>query len=176
MKSGYLLKINSVNEAPVENDLSSFIGIRSIRIIIFLSLAIWCLGFTYASLFPKSQMVILYPLLKQVYSTVCHQIPYKSIEVNGINFLVCARCSGIYFGGLLISMFFLFSFRNYSLKVSYLFIAAIPMLTDVILYSTGVYAYSKIIALVTGFIFGFVVVSFILSSIEKILLKGNNKD
>ena len=176
MKSGYLLKIDSVNEVPFENDLSSFKGIRFIRIIIFLSLAIWCLGFTYASLFPKSQMIVLYPLLKQVYSSVCHQIPYKSIEINGINFLVCARCSGIYFGGLFSSMIFLFSSGNYSLKVIYLFIAAIPMVIDVILYSTGVYTYSKIIALFTGLLFGFVVVSFILFSIEKILLKGNNKD
>ena len=176
MKSGYLLKINFVDEVPVENDFRSFQGIRFIKIIIFLSLAIWCLGFTYTSLFPKSQLVILYPLLKQVYSPVCHQIPYKSIELNGINFLVCARCSGIYFGGLLSSMIFLFSSRNYSLKVNYLFIAAIPMVLDVILHSTGIYTYSKVIALITGFLFGFVVVSFILFSIEKILLKGNNKD
>jgi len=176
MKSGYSLKINSVKDIAINKDSKSFIGKGLARIIIFLFLAMWCLGFTYASLFPKSNMVVLYPLLKQFYSTVCHQIAYKSIEINGIHFLVCARCSGIYFGGLLSSIIFLFAFRNIPLKVNYIFVAAIPMLIDIILYSTGIYNYSKIIALGTGLFFGFVVVSFILLSIENILLKENSKD
>ena len=176
MKSEYSLKINSVNKIAVGKDSKSFMWERFVKIIIFLFLAMWCLGFTYASLFPKSNMVVLYPIFKQFYSAVCHQIAYKSIEINSIHFLVCARCSGIYFGGLLSSIIFLFTFRNIHLKVNYIFIAAIPMLIDVILYSTGIYSYSKIIALGTGLLFGFVVVSFILLSIENILLKGNNKD
>jgi uncharacterized membrane protein len=113
----------------------------------------------------------LYPLIKEFYSSVCHQIGYKTIQINGINFLVCARCSGIYFGGLIASVIFLFSSKSHTLKINYLFIAAIPMLTDVLLYSLGVYEYSKIIALSSGLLFGFVSISILLLIIENYLLK-----
>jgi uncharacterized membrane protein len=112
------------------------------------------------------------PELKQFYSSVCHQIGYKTIQLNGINFLVCARCSGIYFGGLIASIIFLFSSKSRSLKINYLFIAAIPMLVDVILYSTGVYEYSKIIALSSGLLFGFVSISILFIIIENYLLEN----
>jgi uncharacterized membrane protein len=176
MKSAYSLKIDSVNRIATGQDLKLSIGKRSIKITIFLFLGLWCLGFTYASLFPQSKMIVLYPLVKQFYSTVCHQIAYKSIEINGFNFLVCARCSGIYFGGLLSSIIFLFFSVPYSFKISYIFIAAIPMAADVILYSIGIYSYSKIIALATGFLFGFFVVSFILISLENFFIKRKYKD
>jgi uncharacterized membrane protein len=145
-----------------------------IRFFIFLSLLIWCFGFTYASLFPNSRMLIMYPLLKEFYSSVCHQIGYKTIQLNGINFLVCARCSGIYFGGLIASIVFLFYPKSHTLKINYLFIAAIPMLVDVALYSLGVYEYSKIIALSSGLLFGFISISILLIIIESYLLKGNS--
>lgn len=165
-----------MNEIVLNNDLQITTERRLLRIIIFISLTIWCFGFTFASLLPKSEIIVLYPLVKQFYSSVCHQAAYKSIEMNGMNFLVCARCTGIYFGGLFSSILLLFFYKSYSLKVNHLFIAAVPMILDVIFYSSGIYRYSKITALSTGFLFGFVLVSFILSSIENFLLKRNNKD
>ncbi len=145
---------------------------KSVRIIIFLSLFLWCLGFSVNSLIPENKAIIFYPLLKQIYSTVCHQVEYKSFQANGIIFLVCARCSGIYFGALLVSVLFLIYPKKISFKIDYLFIAAAPMLIDVIFYSAGIYAYSKTIAFITGLIFGSVVIFFILISIEDHLLKG----
>jgi uncharacterized membrane protein len=171
MKSGFSQKASFMNEIAIEKEYKFTSNKKVIRFVIFLSLLLWCLGFTYASLFPKSQMIILYPLLKQFYSSVCHQIGYKTIQLNGINFLVCARCSGIYFGGLITSILFLFFPKSYSLKVHHIFIAAVPMLLDVILYSTGVYEYSKIIALSSGLLFGFVAMSILLNIIENFLLK-----
>lgn len=162
-------------ELSAENFKYFLIQRRTVRIIIFLSLLLWCFGFPFASLFPKSEAIIFYPFLKQIYSTVCHQIDYKSLGINGINFLVCARCSGIYLGSLLSSVLFLFLTEKISSKIDYLFISAAPMLIDVIFYSTGIYPYSKIIAFITGLIFGFAVIGFILISIEDHLLKGHIK-
>jgi uncharacterized membrane protein len=173
MKFGFSQKTNFMNEIAIESEFKFSVNKKVIRFIIFLSLLLWCLGFTYASLFPKSQMIILYPLFKQFYSSVCHQIDYKTIQLNGINFLVCARCSGIYFGGLVASILFLFSSKSHSIEINYLFIAAFPMLIDVILYSTGVYQYSKLIALGSGLLFGFVAISILLIIIENYLLKEN---
>jgi uncharacterized membrane protein len=173
MRFGYSQKTNFMIETAIEKELKLSANKSIINFSIFLSLLLWCFGFTYASLFPKSRMLILYPLLKGFYSSVCHQIGYKTIQLNGINFLVCARCSGIYFGGLIASVIFLFSSRPHTLKINYLFIAAIPMLLDVFLYSIGAYEYSKIIALSTGFIFGFVTISILLIIIENYLIKEN---
>ena len=169
MRFAYLTKINRAHGINAEKEITFLNGKKYIRVIAFILLAIWCFGFSSASLFPKSIAIILYPLLKQFYSNVCHQIGYKCIEMNGINFLVCARCSGIYFGGLLSSTVFLLTTKSYQLDVNFIFLAALPMAIDVILYSLGVYHYSKITALTTGFFFGFITVSFILSSIEKFL-------
>ena len=33
-------------------------------------------------------------------SIVCHQIPERSFHINGVQFPVCARCTGLYVGGL----------------------------------------------------------------------------
>lgn len=173
MKFGFSQKISLMNEIAVEKEFKFPANITVVRFFIFLSLLLWCFGFTYASIFPKSPMFILYPLLKQFYSSVCHQIGYKTIQLNGINFLVCARCSGIYFGGLVASILFLFPSKSHSLKIKYLFLAAVPMLVDVVLYSTGVYEYSKIIASGTGLLFGFVAISILLIIIENNLLKEN---
>lgn len=175
MKSAYLAKTNSIYEIGTEKVSRFLNGKKSFRIIAFFIIAIWCFGFTFGSLFPHSKALILYPLIKEFYSTVCHQIAYKTIEMNGINFLVCARCSGIYFGGLLSSIVFLFTTRSYKLNIKFIFLAAIPMTIDVILYSSGVYTYSKIIALTTGFIFGFVTIGFVLISIENLFIKENSK-
>jgi uncharacterized membrane protein len=171
MKFGFSQKTNLMIDTATEKEIKFAANKTIMRFIIFLSLLLWCLGFTYASLFPNSRMLILYPLIKEFYSSVCHQIGYKTIQINGINFLVCARCSGIYFGGLIASVIFLFSSKSHTLKINYLFIAAIPMLTDVLLYSLGVYEYSKIIALSSGLLFGFVSISILLLIIENYLLK-----
>lgn len=52
------------------------------------------------------------------------------------------------------------------------------MLADVIFYSLGLYEYSKIIAAITGVLFGSTVFLYILDAIEnslyKKLIKGNN--
>ena len=175
MKYAYLAKIDPIYEIGIEKGSRFLNGKKSFRIIAFFILAIWCFGFTFGSLFPQSKALILYPLIKEFYSTVCHQIAYKTIEMNGINFLVCARCSGIYFGGLLSSIVFLLTTRSYKLDVKFIFLAAIPMAIDVILYSSGVYTYSKTIALATGFLFGFITIGFVLTSIENLFIKGNNK-
>ena len=74
---------------------------------------------------------------------------------------------------LISSILFLFPPKSHSLKIKYLFIAAVPMLVDVGLYSTGIYEYSKIIALSSGLLFGFVAVSILLIIIENNLLKEN---
>lgn len=39
-------------------------------------------------------------LLRLAYSPLCHQIPARSLELAGHSTAVCARCAGLYVGGL----------------------------------------------------------------------------
>ncbi len=109
---------------------------------------------------------INYPLLKIIYSRVCHQAPGKSFICADTHFLVCARCTGIYCSVLITSFLILFINKNFVFKTSYLIILSVPMLLDVILYSIGVYEYNKLVAFITGILFGSAVFIYILSGIE----------
>ena len=81
--------------------------------------------------------------------------------------LVCARCTGIYFGASAASLLFLFPVKLKAFHLKYFLIASIPLAADVIFYNTGVYAYNKIVSLFTGIVWGSVVFIFILTAIEK---------
>jgi len=138
-----------------------------IRIIFFISAALWCIGFLSGALLPDSAYAIIAsPFLKKIYGAVCHQHIEKTFLINGHYFLVCARCTGIYFGALLISLLSIFTFRKLPGRMNLLYLSALPMLIDVASTTMGIYQYSKIIALITGLFFGSAVFAYILASIE----------
>ncbi len=148
---------------------------RMFRIIVFTFLLLWCAGFSINAFFPDNSIIVFYPFLKQVYSGVCHQIDYKTFEINNLHLLVCARCSGIYLGTLLSVAGLIFFVKRINSPLRYFFISGIPMALDVILYSTGVYHYSRLLAFSTGILFGSVAIVYILASIENFLFKDLNE-
>ena len=111
----------------------------------------------------------LYPFSKILYSNVCHQNISKSLIFNDLPLLVCARCTGIYFGSAFAAFVVLFINKNFNLKTKYLILCSIPMLVDVISISIKVYHYNKIISTSTGFLFGSAVFIYILAGIENLL-------
>lgn len=151
-----------------------FSNFRAVRIFIFIVVLFWCAGFSLNALFPHNGTIILYPVLKQVYSGVCHQTDYKTFALNNLHFLVCARCTGIYAGALIGSFVLIFLRGNLNPGLKYFFISSVPMIIDVIGYHAGFYEYSKWVALATGLLFGSAAIVYILASIEKILFKEPN--
>jgi uncharacterized membrane protein len=115
-------------------------------------------------------------LLSKSYSTVCHQESTKCISLGSDTMLVCARCAGIYFGALLAGLLGLF-YTIPLLSIKVLMVSAIPLLADVFLTLSGVYAYSQLAAFATGLIFGSVVYLFVLKELENLFsnksLMGN---
>lgn len=111
----------------------------------------------------------IYPFQKMLYSNVCHQYDHKSFSCNDISFLVCARCTGIYFGAFISSVIILFGNFRLSFKTKYLYFFSVPMLLDVIFYSSGIYQYNKYFASLTGILFGSGIFIYILSAIEYLL-------
>jgi uncharacterized membrane protein len=108
-------------------------------------------------------------LIKEFYSTVCHQDGSKCIFIGADSMLICARCAGIYLGGFLTGVLSLFII-NINLNKKILFFSAIPMVLDVSLTSLGVYSYSKTVAFSTGLILGSVIYYFIISELENFLI------
>jgi uncharacterized membrane protein len=136
----------------------------AIRIIVFISLLIWTAGFITPLFLEKGYSAFSGLLLSHIYSPVCHQLPHKSITTSSGSFLVCARCSGIYFGALAASFILLF---RAELKIKYFLVPLIIMLADVFLNNIGLYGYSKTTALGTGLLVGFALFPYILTTLEK---------
>ncbi len=148
--------------------LSDFISRkRAFRIFLMASLILWCLGFSFDSLFHGTVAAgITYPFLKKIFHIVCHQLDEKTFNVNGAKLFVCARCTGIYLGALIASLASLFYIKKISLNIKLLYISMIPMLIDVGATTFKIYSYSKPLAFATGLFFGSVVFVYILTAIE----------
>ncbi len=123
------------------------------KIILFSLLAIWVTGILSSLILPATNLQLL-PVIKRIFSPVCHQQTHKTIFIEGKALMVCARCAGIYFGGFGAAFILLFLKKDIFPKIKFLFMAAIPMVLDIILYSSGIYSYNKFISFFTGFLFG----------------------
>lgn len=133
---------------------------------LFIFSAIWFLGVVG----PGFDLITsLYPFQKQLYSTVCHQNTNKSFICNGVPFLVCARCTGIYTGTIISALILMGFSKNFVFKTKYLIIMAAPLLLDVIFLTFNFYSYNKYLSSFTGLLFGSSVFLYILSAIENLL-------
>lgn len=104
--------------------------------------------------------------IDKFYSLVCHQDPSRTFFISGEKLEVCARCTGIYTGGVFFSFIALFLSEARLRTGRWLIFAMIPMALDVLLYSLGIYSYSRLIAFCTGLILGSASILYIFKSIE----------
>ena len=141
------------------------------RLIIFFAILTWCVGFT-LNVFTNGTgfSIASTPLFNFFYDNACHQNESKLISFNGFSFLVCARCSGIYTGGLLSSVLLLLSLNKKEIPLKIFSIAAIVLLTDVILNNFLLNSYNKISAFITGLFFGSVCFLVIINLMEDHIL------
>jgi uncharacterized membrane protein len=76
-------------------------------------------------------------LLWLLYRPACHQIADRCLDLGAGPFAVCARCTGLYFGGLLALMAATLSERSLRPRPRWLLIVALPTAVDVALGLTG---------------------------------------
>jgi uncharacterized membrane protein len=145
-----------------------------LRIIIFFSLSFWCIGFL-LPIFYSVQNPVVFFFVKNIYASVCHQVNSKCITIGSGQMFVCARCAGIYFGGLTAVVLSLVLFTPF-IGNRFLFLSVLPLLTDVFFTTIKIYNYSQILAFSTGILFGIVLSLVILSELENFfnqkLVKG----
>jgi uncharacterized membrane protein len=145
------------------------------RIFIFLLISAWCAGFSFKSLSGGSAVsLVSSPILNLFYHNVCHQQDQKLIVINGFPLLVCSRCTGIYLGALVTSVFVLVSFRNIKISDILFKFAIIILATDVIINNLFLINYNKLTAFFTGLFFGAVCFLIVISVFENYILNKSN--
>jgi uncharacterized membrane protein len=89
------------------------------------------------------------------FSPICHQIPERSFAFLGHPVAVCHRCSGIYLG-LFLGSLIENSFMHRSPRIRRIWVLSgmTPLLLDLILPLTGIWAGTYLIRFLTGLIFG----------------------
>lgn len=78
---------------------------------------------------------------------------------------VCARCTGIYLGALIVGLI-TFNYKIPHFGLNLLLLALVPLFIDVFFTTVGFYTYSKFVALSTGLIFGSVVYLILINELE----------
>jgi uncharacterized membrane protein len=111
-----------------------------------------------------------YYFLKMFFSPVCHQNPDKSFVINNLQFLVCSRCFGIYLGLIIASILSIIKFSK-KIKLKFLLVSVLPIISDIIFYQVGFYSYNKILSMITGIIFGTITFLFIFEVITESVMK-----
>ncbi len=88
------------------------------------------------------------------FSPFCHQIPERSFLLFGHSLAVCHRCSGIYLGLLLGSLFNHAMHRSTQARRFWVFCAIAPMAIDVLAPAAGIWSNTSFTRFSTGLLFG----------------------
>ena len=81
----------------------------------------------------------------------CHQMPERSFNINGRQFPICARCTGVLIGNIIAYTMFLI----YALPMQFCFIGCVVMLADWLIQRLGIRESTNIRRLITGIIGGY---------------------
>jgi uncharacterized membrane protein len=106
------------------------------------------------------------------FSFICHQIPDRSFAIWGYPVAVCHRCTGIYFGLFLGSLFEnRLPDRSPLIRRAWVLAATVPMLLDALLPFARVWTSSSLTRLLTGFVFGSIVSALFARGITELLVE-----
>lgn len=132
-------------------------------------------------------LIILPPLLKtllpglsiflySVFNHICHQFDSRSLHIFGEKLGVCARCWGIYFGFFVGTLLYTPKNINNQSFSKYIFlVASIPILIDISLDISSIHESNLTTKVVSGFIFGSIVASKILITLNEAIIGLINK-
>jgi uncharacterized membrane protein len=125
-------------------------------IVFVLLTGLWCGGILLApalhSSYPAASSIVY-----SAYAPICHQIDGRCYHLLDAKWGVCIRCSAIYFS-FFFSLLAYPLFRRLSSSAtpgrSWVLIAVVPMVIDVVLNFTGVHSSSPLTRAITGLLFG----------------------
>lgn len=102
--------------------------------LVTLAAAVFCVGFILVP-YAESQGLGFGRLLRMAYRPGCHQMPQRCLDLGSGPLAVCARCAGLYVGGLVGVAISAASGRCLRFQPRWLAIALIPSVID---FSAGI--------------------------------------
>ncbi|MFH1587130.1 MAG: DUF2085 domain-containing protein [Candidatus Diapherotrites archaeon] len=141
--------------------------------LLFLSIIfVWFLLIFLAPLFASLGGVFDLPsqIIYLIFRPFCHQIPERSFFLFGYPLGVCARCFGIYFGLLISALIYPKIKKVDNLKfpkIHWMLLALAPLAIDGITQLVGLRESTNLLRLTTGFIFGYVLLFYIVPAYNK---------
>ena len=109
--------------------------------------------------------------LYQAFSHACHQQPERSFFIAGQPFAVCARCTGLYIGFVLIVLLYplLTSLRRTDPpQRKWLFLSVVPLAIDFGLGFLGIWENTRASRFLTGALLGGVVVFYVMPALAEL--------
>jgi uncharacterized membrane protein len=110
----------------------------------------------------------------RAFGTLCHQLPERSYFIDGHQFAVCSRCTGLY-GGFVFTLLLYPLIRSLRTTVTplrgVLLLAAIPLLIDFSLTFFGIWQNTHTSRLLTGALLGSVAVFYVMPGIAELSLQ-----
>lgn len=151
----------------LENKPKSLFKLSALKLLMIILLIIFCVGLFFPVISPNFYgKNFIIQLLSNSYSLVCHQSEQALVQINDNHLLVCTRCTGIYFGALLLLIIMMIKPLKVNVGLKPLFILSAPLIFDAFAVRLRIYPYSITIALITGLFFGAIVLFYILETIE----------
>jgi uncharacterized membrane protein len=98
-------------------------------------------------------------LIYEMFGKFCHQLPERSLHLEGQQLAVCSRCTGLYFGFALSVLFYplVRSLKRVDTpRLLWLLLATIPIIVDWSLGVTGLWANTHLSRFMTGALFSVV--------------------
>lgn len=104
-----------------------------------------------------------------VFSNVCHQMPDRSFFIANFPLAICHRCTGIYLGFILGSLFKNpFLYRSTVIRRVWILASTIPLIIDALLPFAGIGTGSAGSRFLTGLLFGTMLSSLLLHGIMEL--------
>ena len=149
---------------------------RRIYLVFLMLVVVWCSCILAAPLLQNfsGPAKPLASILYRFFARICHQLDERSFHLNGEKWVVCIRCSAIYFS-------FLAGLGGYPLlrglgsrttpSLLWLVAASLPMAVDVGLSVAGIHASTSATRLLTGTLLGIVLPFYILPPLVDAITK-----
>lgn len=105
------------------------------------------------------------------FSYLCHQIPDRSLHIDGHSLAVCTRCFGVYFGllaGVMIYPLWRPIEEIEPIRRFWLFLSLVPVTIDWSLTMFGIWENTHLSRFVTGMILGVACATFIVPALVEI--------
>ena len=115
--------------------------------------------------------------VRLAYSPMCHQLPGRSLHVDGVLLAVCSRCTGLYLGGaagLSLAAWFVVGGRNRPRGIVFL-LAVAPTIVDAVLPWIGLRGLTDLPRMLLAIPAGFVAAWFLAVGIADLFAGGRRR-